>query len=561
MADAAPQTNEYLPAFQASSITILVSATISEDRCKLFIDCQLRIIEGAPPPKCNRDELVALLSEHIGVDKLDLAVIDNVVKELNDGRAVSKRRIAKGTPPEHGVDGRISFLVKKYQPPTENREREAADLRHIHNFDNVTVDMPVARVYPPTDGKDGVDVYGKPVKATKGKRPRFFVDKSVKVVSSPSGDSYDQILSAAEGYLLEDNGKIKIVNELAIDGDVDFVTGSIDFIGSVKIKGNVMKSFYVMAKGNIEIGANVEEAYLESKEGAIIVAGTISGHYIPQEVILRDTERRKRNIVNTIRPNIRAAKTLTVFRVHNANIDCGEGIEVGKEIINSEVRTNKALHIPRGQLLAGNFNVGKGLEARLIGTNGGSHTVIYIKSDLETSAEYAELLQNIANHKHAAELVRLQLGPYADDLEAIKKLSDYQKQKIVGFLQKLKGITDNLVELEGQQKEILSNVSERKQIRINFHERLFKGTEIHAKNAKLLIEHDYGGPKSIVYRADDSIFHFCQLKPLDEEEVFETPKAEGKASNDSEQPKTDDKSGIKQEINDNKVEKGEKDNG
>ena len=523
MAESSTTNVEYLPAFQTHSTVLNLTAVLSTDRAKLFIDCSWKDPGPTPPQKCKRDDIIALLTEHISAAKLELAIIDNIVKDLNEGRPVVKRRIARGIPAENGVDGRISFLVKKYQPPTENRERDGSDLRHIHSFDNVSPNTPIARIYHPTDGRDGHDVFDKPIKAIKGKKARYFLDKSVRVIPTPSGPSYDLVVSEIEGYAAEENSKIKVVNELSIDGDIDFVTGSIDFIGSLKIKGGIMKGFYAMAKGNIEIGADVEEAYVESREGSIVVAGTISGHYIPEEVALRDVERKKKRLSTSRRPNIRAPKSLTVFRVHNAVIEVGENIEVGKEIINSELRTCQALIIPRGQLLAGAFNVGAGLEARLIGTPGGSHTQIFIKSDVETSSEYAELVQAINSHRQAADIIRLQLGPYADDIQAIKRLSDHQRQKIIGFLEKLKALNENITALEQNRELLLSRMNVRKQIRINFHERLHKGTEIYAENNRLLIEHDYGGPKSIVYDSDSNSFHFCGLKPLDEEEVFETP--------------------------------------
>ena len=46
-----------------------------------------------------------------------------------------------------------------------------------------------------------------------------------------------------------------------VPGDVDFSTGNIDFIGSVKVMGSVRNGFSVKAEGNVEIMGRLEGLY------------------------------------------------------------------------------------------------------------------------------------------------------------------------------------------------------------------------------------------------------------------------------------------------------------
>ena len=519
------QTDEqYSSLSEKSNDVVVVSTFLSSDRLKLFIDVQRKPPEVDDkgqkkfPRQVNKDDIISLLPD-IPANQLDTSVIEYTVKLLNDGKSVEKRRVAKGVPPIHGEDGRLVLLVKKYVPAHEAKERETKDLRHIHAFDNITENMQVGRILAPTDGKDGFDAIGKTIKASNGKKARVMVDKTIQVLPNTGPEQYEMLIAKSEGYLSEDSGKVRIVNELSIDGDVDFVTGSLDFIGSIKVSGNVMKGFSVIAKGDITIAGDVEEAYIESLNGSISVGGSVVGYFVPPEVLARD--RIKRKIEGGLeKPNIKAKINLKAFRIQQAVAEVEGNIEVDKEVMNCTLRSRKSILLSKGQILGGTFNAAHGVEARLIGSSGGSRTCINLCGEVESSSDYAGLIQAINSHKQAGDLLRSQIGPYVQDIEALKKLPEMQKRKIIGLLGKLNNIENELAILEKERQAMLESGVQVKQIRVNFFIRMFKGTEITASGQLFDVEEDHGGPKSLVYLTDKQEFRFSDLKALDFEETF-----------------------------------------
>ena len=529
MVDEQQQEEEELQLlFRKSNEVISLVAKTNKDRTKLFIDCE-RSPEPASQPgekkfrkQVTPDDIFELLVDSIPKDNIDLIIIDSIVKAVNEGKIITSRRIARGIPAVDGEDGKLVLMVKKFVQPEQNRDRESSgtDLRHMHAFDNIKGGMQVGRIYPPSDGKDGVDVFGKPIKAIKGKPIRILLDKTIKVMPHPAPDPYEMLVAESEGYLAEDGNKLKIVNELIVQGDVDFVTSSIDFIGSVKIAGGIMKGFSVIAKGNIEIKGNVEEAYVESLEGSILVMSNITGHFISDEVIARDKMKGKKLDSIGERPNIRAKGGLRAFRIQGSKIEVGENVEIDREAMNCVIRTKKGITSPTAQLLAGEFNTGEGVDARMIGSDGGSRTIMRLSSGIETSSEFAALLSNIKQQEQAAELIKLQVGPYAQNPEKLKALPDLQKQKIIGILQKLQIINSSIAALYQEKDNLLKQGTKAKQIRVNFRERIYKETEVTADEKVFRIETDIIGPQSIVYLTDKKEFKIGSVKPLTEEEVF-----------------------------------------
>ena len=72
-----------------------------------------------------------------------------------------------------------------------------------------------------------------------------------------------------------DREKINVFPVYEVNGDVDYNTGNIDFVGTIVIRGNVRSGFKVKADGDIRIIGSVEGAELEAAGSIEISAGII----------------------------------------------------------------------------------------------------------------------------------------------------------------------------------------------------------------------------------------------------------------------------------------------
>jgi uncharacterized protein (DUF342 family) len=79
------------------------------------------------------------------------------------------------------------------------------------------------------------------------------------------------------GYLYRKTGLYCVGKDYILEGDVNFKSGNIDFLGDVHIKGSVTEGFSVTAGGNIVVEAECDGAQLKSRKGNVIVNGGFFG--------------------------------------------------------------------------------------------------------------------------------------------------------------------------------------------------------------------------------------------------------------------------------------------
>ena len=199
---------------------------------------------------------------------------------INQGEKVEERRIAKGIPPEDGTDGKPLYLVKKLTKQGEVKidDRGFADYANLHLFDNVLKGQQVARIYPPKNGKDGKDALGVTVPSKPGKEFKYTNDKTLVLQDVNNKEHTFKVLVAeTDGYLSDESGNFSIQEELFIKDNVDFKFGSIEFVGKVRVTGDVMQGFSISAKKGIEITGSVRGGSLIYNEGDIMVKGIVFG--------------------------------------------------------------------------------------------------------------------------------------------------------------------------------------------------------------------------------------------------------------------------------------------
>jgi uncharacterized protein (DUF342 family) len=498
--------------FSKKTDQFILVAKVTPDKMKLFID-----VEPANCGNLTKDELMAVINEFSGKAEIHAGVIEDAVKLLRRGEKITERRIAKGTPAETGADGKLLLLVKKLSDKASVKidEKGFADYHELHLFDNILVGQAVARIYPPKPGVPGKDVMGDALKPTPGKPAKFTVDKTL-LVEPPKDAEFQIVTAQIDGYLEEDNGKLVIKPQLLIKGDLDLHTGNINFIGSVKVQGDVMPNMSIQARQGIEIAGSVQSATLISPEGDIVV----KGHFFGGE-----------------RSKVIGGKGFQASVVQEVNVEVRGDIRVDKESTDSVLRTQSTLFLPRGRFIGGAAYVVCGAEALEWGNASEKATKIYLCSDVEVRGDFTKLLQLIADHERAAELIKLHLGPYATNPARIQLLQAPHRQKMEKFLVKLKEVEAGKVKLLAQKQELLEQAKSNHVPRVNVLGVLHPGTILYCGKQTLEIKEEKKGPLSFDYHPETEKFESGELKPV--ECAIDLPKgAEGEKNEqgkDSEQ--------------------------
>ena len=382
----------------------VVDVKLADDKLKLFIS--VKPIEGAV--EFTSQELLDILAPLGSKELLDLAIISDIVAGLNSGKACEDRRIAKGDPCIPGLNGKVVWLVKRLSKSAEVKtdEKGFTDFVSLNLFENVEVGQTIARVYKPKAGVEGKDALGKPIPAPPGKPAVYSLQQSVEL---KTGDSFDQIVAKIAGYALEESGKIAVNDTLSVSGDLGFNYGSIDFVGSVKISGDVAKGFSIKAKGPIHILGSLQGDNRISSDQEIVVGGYHFGG-------------ERSSVIGKKGYKVRGARQVTV--------DVDGRIEVEKEALDCRFQTREAMHAPEALIVGGEYRVVLGAEVKQLGNEMEMPTTVVLCSGAEATLEYVQLQNNIKRHEEAAHLITLHLGPFAHARPRIELLQPDHRDKM-----------------------------------------------------------------------------------------------------------------------------------
>ncbi len=469
----------------------------SKDNLKLFIDIESTVQPRPADLKLpSTDEILAAIKAN-GIPVIsNPEIITDMIKELATGLASRKRRITRGVPAIPGRDGKIVFLAKRMGTPREVKvdEHGKADFSHMHLFDNITQGQIIARIYPPHRGTPGTDIFGKEIPAAEGKPVILKPDPTLEEGQEEGHSEYKVLRATQSGYLMEESGKFKIQHDLVITGDLDYHFGTLDFIGKITITGDVMPGFNINARDGIEIKGSVRGGSLVSTHGTIKVDGFVYGGENSRVI---------------------AGKEFIANIVQEVNAEIRGDISVIKEARDSMLRTEATFKIEKGHLYGGKTLVVCGAECGIFGSDVETPTVIEIVGDMEATVAYSQLKLRIANHEKAIELLKLHLGPMAENRRRVELLKPDHKVKITALLSKLDKLEKSLKILLKRRVDMVSGARTNLIKRVNVHTKMFPGARIVVKDKIFKTAAPLPGPISIDYEAASGQFLTGSLKGLE----------------------------------------------
>jgi len=490
----AENLEELKSVFKKDLSKFVLEAKVSKDNLKLFIDVTPHLT-----PIVDRAEILNPLKEAFPNSEFDTAVIDEICKNCVTGKPMLRRRVSRGSEPVDGVNGKLLLLVKNYSGTGEPGEDDEGkfSFAELNLFDNIKIDQIVARVYPPKDGKDGMDVLGKPLKAKPGVPVKVTLDKSLELLKG-SGlkedeNLFDRIVAKAEGLLMNQNGQLSVKEDLDIKGDVDFHCGNIDFIGKVTIAGDVLPGFRVVAQKGISVRGNMQKATLISKAGDIEIKGYAIGS--PDTYVSCGG-----NFTVTIAQEVHAA-------AHG-------NITVTKEAIDCTFRTHQYIAMPTGRIVGGHCYVVHGVDAKEVGNDVGQQTIVEFASEAETNVEFTRLLEKIEAHKKPLRLLEMHLGPFLQMPFKIKYLKGTFRTKMETLFAKMQDVRDSLQSLEQSRDEIMAAAVVNPDCRLNARVTLHPGTTALFRDTQHEFKDSVAGPVSVVFSPEKKEFITEALKDI-----------------------------------------------
>ena len=358
--------------------------------------------------------------------------------------------VAKGQAAVDGVSEKIEYRFEV--DPASNKvgedEEGAIDWRAIKNFINFKAGDVLAERVAAVAGQEGRTVLGDAIPAKEGKQATWKHGKGVEI----SADGM-QAIAQVDGHPAIIADRLTVANTVEVPAHVDYSIGNIDFIGNVRVRGDVMPGFFVKTKGNLEIAGNVEQADLEVG-GNLDLRGIVFGQGNSRVTVMGDAK---------------------IGAIDQAEVRVSGNLKVNNYIRHCTVLVGAALDVvgPKGNIIGGDISAYQGINCPYVGNSMATLTKLTVGTNPFVAVEFDEL-QAAFND---IELKLQQTGT------ALTNAIQRGNQPMVGKLRQVAAVLkpkyDELKEALTQAK---LRVAETKEAKIRVKEKAFPGVIVNFRD-------------------------------------------------------------------------------
>ena len=459
------------------------------------LTARLNLIPAKGGKPATESELRALLASKGVVE----GVLDEAIAEAIAAGKAEDLVVARGREPVPGEDGRLESLlpearerVPSVRPCGRTDYRDLGEVLVVHAGDALM------RRHPPTNGTEGLSVYGRPVPARPGRNVRFAA--GLRGVA-PAADDPDLLVASTDGQPLSVRGGIMVEPIFTVDA-VNMATGNIVFDGTVRVRDDVQSGMTVRATGDIEIGGTVENATLEAG-GSIVVRGGVVGG-LGAKGAAKDS----------VPHAIRCEGSFCATYAQQARISAGDSIFIDDLVMQSQLDAANHVrvgHLRRGHIVGGLTRAALSVHARVIGAPNRIRTEIEIGSD----PALAQAVQDKAAERDDRENKLLEIGK-------LLTLADRNPGKVAaGIVSRAEetaaALSTGIEILRGEEEDLRHRLMLTQQARVNAETAMYEGCVVTMGENTLRIPHDRG--PSTVRLADQKLGVFA----LEDDSQFDPP--------------------------------------
>lgn len=395
----------------------VVEVSVNDDRMKAWLHYR----KDADP--------AAITKKHIesALESADITLSDDVVARIRDclesltsaSTVPGKCLIAEGRAPVEPECGRFEWSPEKARPPAASEEGAKIGFRPSGRSWTVRKETIVGRVYPATEGVDGVDVHGAVVKP-KLRASVIEIGPHVKLLEDGSA------VSETYGNAVFRHDQISVEDILEIANDVDMECGNLDHPYDIHIHGMVLDSLEVKCKQSITIDGRIAGAKVEAAMDVMVNKGIIGG---------------KKGKVSA------GGRVATMF-CEEADLQAQSDIHVSSGTVNSKLVTDGKVVADQAKIIGGTISAKRGAVVGILGNDAeaptsvavGTHAGIASESGremfheeiLDLQREKLELeIKETGKLEDAATMIKRYLQIAVDQPE---KLSDERRQRALELL-------------------------------------------------------------------------------------------------------------------------------
>ena len=455
-------------------LQILPVRQISPDKTKVTFNIVPTKLHNIPSEFDIQEQLVA---EGITA----VLPVDTIAKALSeiDVNTQSLNRIV-------AAEGRARIAeCEEYFVPLINIKKKAGALKEDGSIDFKDVDyviqvqknQEILRRIPAVIPQDGIDIYGNTVPAGYANHSGYMRGENI----LQSGRDPDIFIAASDGVIKIQGKTISLYETLVVQGDVDYNTGNIDFLGSVEVKGSLNPGFTIKAKGDVSITMSVEDGIIEAGGNVIVGTGVVG-----------------KNIAK-----ITCGGSFTARYLQNANVEAIGEIVVQDSIINSNVFSNKAVDVTgkTGKIIGGEIIALETVVAKTIGSANETATTIsvgrnlYIEKELEENRKESQKFTEENNEIRRQIRVSYGEAIFKDPQKTIPTLPTVKQRQCLEMLNQLNASNKVLRDLAAAAEEIESRLNFEQEPSISAYDRVFPGVTLNIKKRVRKIDKPFTNAK------------------------------------------------------------------
>lgn len=208
-------------------------------------------------------------------------------------------------------------------------------------------------------------------------------------------------------------------------------------------------------------------------------------------------------------------RELSILGASNALFEVKGDMKVAKELRDCVVRCGQTLYATSASIVGGKVLAVCGVDAKVLGSNVGVRTKVYLTSDVEMSADYKVLRHEIERHERAEILLTSHLGQLRQHPEQVERLAEPHRGNMKKMLQKLLSIEKSKAKLLRKKAELLAQAKHSASSRVNFHKIMYSGVEVFSADLEYLCKEDTKGPKAVVYQPEGESLTIGEIGPLE----------------------------------------------
>jgi len=403
-------------AARQTAIDDMFELSVSEDKLHAFILPKTEVADELTAADVKnfleRNEIIH------GI--VDDTLIEEYLRDKNSHKEPWK--IAEGELANPGKDAKIKYYFENDPLKIgKARKGDVIDFEDRGTISQVQKDDLLVEKTPPVEGTPGKDVYGNLTDAPKSKDIKLRCGKGTTL----SEDGI-KILAATDGVpKISVHGKMYVLSQHEISGDVGKNTGHVDFDGEINVAGSIRSGYRV--QGHSLTVDTILEAEVDMI-GDIIVSGGII-----KAVVKTDGHVRARF-------------------VRGADIKAFGDVIVEKGIRDSEIETSGACIVKGGIVLSSKITAKQGIWAGQIGSEVSKPCGLMVGVDVRAKNEIDKIIPLIPSKKQDLQKLKsqtleltkksVQIENKIGELAQLQDSAMVEKRNIQTELEQLKEVND-----------------------------------------------------------------------------------------------------------------------